>query len=175
MADHSCLRTRANVSGHSGCQPSERRKTEQWRVKLSFRDISVADNELNSQQCVVFFKVFLEIAFLTSVFSSRMDCLIKTVKTEGYFGMYRGETEATPTARSHLLNDLTLSWSLCWVHCLITCLCGCRRSCESHPGDAWKGHQTCCKWLFPPSAEQRWVSVVVWSATHCCAVAHLGF
>lgn len=44
-----------------------------------------------------------------------MDCLIKTVKTEGYFGMYRGETEATPTARSHLLTNLTLSWSLCWA------------------------------------------------------------
>lgn len=25
-------------------------------------------------------------------FFYRMDCLIKTVKSEGYFGMYRGET-----------------------------------------------------------------------------------
>lgn len=30
-----------------------------------------------------------------------MDCLIKTVKTEGYFGMYRGKTEATPTVTSY--------------------------------------------------------------------------
>ena len=30
-----------------------------------------------------------------------MDCLVKTVKTEGYFGMYRGETEITPPAASH--------------------------------------------------------------------------
>lgn len=37
-----------------------------------------------------------------------MDCLIKTVKTEGYFGMYRGETEATPTARSHLLTEFDI-------------------------------------------------------------------
>lgn len=33
-----------------------------------------------------------------SFFLSRMDCLIKTVKSEGYFGMYRGKTIATMTS-----------------------------------------------------------------------------
>lgn len=37
-----------------------------------------------------------------------MDCLIKTVKNEGYFGMYRGKTEVTPTATSYSGRQLTI-------------------------------------------------------------------
>lgn len=45
------------------------------------------------------------------LFFSRMDCLIKTVKSEGYFGMYRGKTIATLTTMT--------SFNMCLVNSLL--------------------------------------------------------
>lgn len=44
------------------------------------------------------------------LFSFRMDCLIKTVRSEGYFGMYRGKTGPTgqPSSLYFLCVDFPL-------------------------------------------------------------------
>lgn len=110
--------------------------------------IKASCNDLNYSFILVI--LFCLYHFLRSVLSFRMDCLIKTVKTEGYFGMYRGKIYSTPDLlqwlSAHHLTYLTLSWLKFRLKFLdvghYQCLC--RRSGESYPGHSWKGHQTRC-------------------------------
>lgn len=81
-----------------------------------------------------------------------MDCLMKTVRSEGYFGMYRGETLSVGTL---------VVWTVLHQRCCRLSRCfsnACRRSSQPDAGNPREGHQTGSQWLFPPQAVQRWVS-----------------
>lgn len=88
-----------------------------------------------------------------------MDCLIKTVKSEGYFGMYRGETLNMSPMNIVLFYRSVFHLSPWIYHKTTVCFCVASRSCgKSHPGNPREGHQARCEWLLSAQVKQRRVS-----------------